>query len=254
MTIALTVSSTAPGNVLKDEVGKILTVANGGGPGYENAYSVVTMNAAGVETKRVDTMEYISKVITTKYGNVELLKELVAIELLPKKGASPFIAGWSLVVVSDESEQESLFARHTDKTMVPLEGFGVGFDSGLGEASTSNIKEVITTTTNPSTSDSTTTRTLTDTFASKGEGNGQLIDLLFTGLYTETGSKVVIKSELIAGEKILTDVWVVGALKLDKIIGSTPPESDSENGGVVEGTMSTTASVLTDLNLYMPAF
>lgn len=266
MTIALTQSYTAPGTVLKDETGKILTVANGGGPAFENTFSVVTMNGAGIETKRVETHEYLTKVVTTKYGNVEILKELVLNDILPQKGASPFIAGWSIVVVSDETGMESVHARHTDKTMVPLEGifFGGGGDPAMGlmggEAGTSNYKEVITTTTNPTTGDAITTRTLSDTYTAKADGYGTITTgpesmLSFSGLYTETGSKVVIKSELIAGEKILTDVWVVGALKLDKISGTGAiPMEGMAPPPLIEGTMSTTASVLTDLNLYMPAF
>jgi hypothetical protein len=107
-----------------------------------------------------------SKVITFKYGNVELLKELVAGEILPKKGVAPFIAGWTLVLVTDASEAKTLYARHTDKTMVPLDGAGFGLinEGALAEAFTGNYKDVVTTVTNPTTSLQTVTRVLTDSF------------------------------------------------------------------------------------------
>ncbi|MEQ1748032.1 MAG: hypothetical protein ABL974_01310 [Prosthecobacter sp.] len=256
MTIALTVSYTAPGTVLKDETGKILTVANGGGPAFENQYSVITNNAAGDEIRRVETAEAVSKVVTYRYGNVDLLKELVLGEILPQKGASPFIAGWTFVVVTDGSRTKMLYARHTDKTMIPLDGTGFGIDEGaIAVAFTENFKDVVTTVTNPVTGLQTITRSLTDTSSAKAVGSGAIngpAPLTFTGLYTDTGSKTVIKVETIAGEKISTDVFLPGAQKLDKIIGAAAPGEGS--AGVVEGTMSTTASVLTDMNLYMPAF
>jgi hypothetical protein len=254
MTIALSLSFTIPGTVLKDETGKVLTAANGGGPAFQNNYAVITNNAANIEIKRVETAEAVTKVITFKYGNVELLKELAAADILPHKGTAPFIAGWSIVVVTDASEEKTVYARHTDMTMVLLNGIGFGLvnEGVLAEAFTGNFKDVVTTVTNPTTSLQTITRTLIDTFSTKGAGSGAVGDLSFSGLYTEIGGKSVIKLETISGEKISTDVYLTGALKLDKIAGAgTSSEGPT---GVVEGSMSTTAAVLTDLNLYLPAF
>ncbi|MEQ1748033.1 MAG: hypothetical protein ABL974_01320 [Prosthecobacter sp.] len=253
MTIALTLSLTIPGTVLKDDAGRVLTPVNGGGPAFQNSYAVITNNAAGIEIRKVETMEAASKVITFKYGNVELLKELVAGEILPQKGVAPFIAGWTLVLVTDASETKTLYARHTDKTMVPLDGVGFGLinEGALAEAFTGNYKNVVTTVTNPTTSLQTVTRVLTDSFTTKGAGIGRVGSFTFSGFYTEIGGKSVIKLETILGEKISTDVYVTGALKLDKVIGAS--ESTEGPTGVVEGSMSTTASVLTDMNAYMPA-
>lgn len=526
LSVALTYSYTVPGNVAKDATGKPTVPAT---PSVEEEYAVITRNAAGVETKRVETEEFITKASQTfKYGNAEIIKELVDDEVLPKKGKAPFVAGWSLVVVAkvaddedddgieddededddndgieddadldddddgindedddddidndgiyddadadddndgindsvdtdddgdgtpdaadtdedndgipdeeddgdldndgveDEDElEETVYARHTDKTMVELDGItfniagqededdyededegdddfdndgiddevdtdddddgildgvdedddndnindeddldddqdginddeeddddfdndGVdneddldddndgtpdatdldddddGLDDDLdfdddndgiddeeeaeaddeddgdsdndgtlddldldddndgvaddddedddndgspdseegdsltGAALARNAKEVKTTTTS-STGVKTVVRTLADTFSFKAEGYGEARGETFRGLYSETGSKVVIKVEKIGNQTIETDVLLTGAAKLEKIIGSTsaPLAEDAIYGGVIEGSMSTSAAVLTDMNLYL---
>lgn len=261
LTVALTISSTAPGTSAKDENGKIIKPADGGGPAYENSYSVATMNANGDVTKQVDTSEYVSKVVTSKFGNVEILKQLLVdgLLILNNGNTATSIAGWSIVMVGDmEGTTTSIYARHAaSKSMVSLDDIVFGPDPELmSSATTENWKEVITTNTNPNTGDSTTSRVVTSSFTTKGQGLGTVSMLgqpvALTGLYTETGSKVVIKTETIDGEKIYTDVWVPGAAKLDKAIGSSPPP-DEGNAGVIEGSLSAPAATVTDMNIYMPA-
>jgi hypothetical protein len=260
LTVALTATSETPGTVLKDESGRIVLISDGGGPVSENTYSVSTLDRDGNETKRIDTHEIATKTMTYKFGNAEILRQLIIEGSLPAIGSSqPTIMGWSIVIVSDETKVKTLYARHTSKVMVELSGIDLDTFNGVSpeaQARTINYKEVITTATNPLTGESTTSRLLTDTLTSKAFGKGSFTvgsdTFSVAGLYTETASKTVIKLETIAGEKVYTDIWVAGALKLDKITGARLSDS-FPNGEVIEGTLSTTASVVTDLNLYFPA-
>jgi hypothetical protein len=258
LVVALTISYTAPSLPLKDENGKVVPVAEGGGPTFENMFSVVTMNSNGDITKQVDTMEFGGKAVAVKHGNLEVLKELLAEGTLPGIGdKEPAIAGWSLVIISDPEgmEGDTVYARHTTKVMVPLEGIGFGLDEeALAEASTYSSKYIVTTTTHPTTGEPIEKVTSTATGTSKGLGFGMVPGTEgFSGHFTSSAGKTVVKTETIEGEKYVTNVHTPGPRKLDKIAGAVLWGEDAM-GAYLEGYMSTPAATAVDMNVYSSDF
>jgi hypothetical protein len=253
LTVALTISYTAPGLMMKDENGKVLPASEGGGPAFENNYSVSTVNADGEVTKQVDTMESGGKTVIVKYGNVEVLKELLAQDMLPGIGTKePSISGWSLVIIGDAIEgTDSVFARHTTKIMVPVEGISFGLSEEFAVASTYSHKSVTTITTSPSTGETTEKTVTTGTGSSKGLGFGSVPGIEgFHGHFTSAAGKTIVKIETIEGEKFPTEVHTPGAQKLEKIAGAVEFELSESGAGYLEGSMSTTAATVVDMNIY----
>ncbi len=261
LTVALTYSYTNEALVAKDETGKVLSVANGGGPTFENSYSVETtvkVEGEPVPVKTVATDEYGSKISTGKWGNADIIKVLVSSDFLPKKGNSPFTAGWALVVVYDSTGLPMFYARHTDKTAVPIDEL-MSFltDEGGTEARAKSEKTVTTDNTplNPNVEPTTTViHTLTETYKTTAMATVPFISempgeppipLDVQGLLTG-GGKIVVKTFGTGEEKIVEEVYVPGAVKLDKIVGT------SELGDIIEGTVSVGAAAVVDLNLFMP--
>lgn len=219
-------------------------------PVFSNAFTISLPNA-GLPTKTVDTQEYGSKISTAKWGNADIIRYLVENDLLPTKGKAPHIAGWSLIVVYDGVEGFPMaYARHTDKTTVEVPDIlfgGDGFD-----VATITDKTVMTTNINPTSGDETitTVHTYSDTF--KGIGGASVPSYVgpidCTGLLTGS-NKFVPKTETFDGERFTTEVFVPGAIKLDKILGVL----DGPNGQeLVEGSISIAAGVVVDLNIFFP--
>lgn len=256
LTVALTLSYEAEALVTKevDEMGKLVTVIDDVTkkpiPTFENFFSVST--PVDNPTKIVDTQEYGSKIGTAKWGNAEIIRYLVDNALLPVKGNAPHLAGWSLIVVYDGIEaMPTVYARHTDKTTEPVPDILLGGGADFDVAAIID-RTVTTTTINLTTETETTTevRTYSDTY--KGMGSATVPSWVgpieCTGLLT--GSyKFVRKTETIEGDKIITDVFVPGATKIDKIVGSL----DGVNGQeLVEGSISLGAGVVVDLFKFFP--
>lgn len=102
VTFALTLTSSIPGTVAKDDAGKPIK-GEGAGPAYSNEWEV-SNTAKNTEEK---TYEYVTKMKAVKFGNKELLTELVEREILPKYGTkAPFIAGWTIVVANATTTDE----------------------------------------------------------------------------------------------------------------------------------------------------
>jgi hypothetical protein len=250
VTFALTLHETGPANKIKDDEGKVVPAGQGGGPNLMNSYTARTFDRQGNETKKVETEETISKILVSKFGNAELIAKLVLDGVLPQRGKTPFIAGWSVLHVYTTNEGSRFFARHVDKTIVDIStNAGFGFEAVTAVAQ--NYKKATTTTTAPITLQQTVTVSLVDkkSFMGRGYGgiNGTGLTLSWAGTYTETGAKVVTRSEVIDGTNYRAEVPLSGALKIEKVSGV-----NSDFSAVVQGTVSTTAGVLTDLSKLLP--
>jgi hypothetical protein len=215
--------------------------------------------SGGMPIKTVSTMEYGSKISSSKWGNVEIIKYLVSADLLPRKGAMPYIAGWSLVVVYDMMGiPMGTYARHTDKTMVVVDG--VAFEDPMNSFPEISAKSDKTVTTNntPLVGEPTTTEVRTYTNTYKGMGSATVpfpysstSGLVCTGLLTGS-DKYVPKTEGTGVDKITTQILVPGAFKLDKIIGTTDDSLSLMGSDLIEGSISIAAGVVYDLNIYNP--
>ena len=256
LTVALTLSYEAEALQMKEvnEMGKLITVIDPETkkpiPVFENSFSVST--PVDNPTRIVDTAEYGSKIATARWGNAEIIRSLVENELIPTKGKAPHLAGWSLIVVYDGTEALPVaYARHTDKTTVEVPDISFGDDLGFDVAAIID-RTVTTTNINLNTGDETITdvRTYSDTY--KGMDGATVPSwvgpISCTGLLT--GSyKYVRKTETIEGDKIITDVLVPGATKLDKIVGALDGPDGTE---LVEGSISLGAGVVVDLLNFFP--
>jgi hypothetical protein len=250
VTFALTLHETAPANTIKDDEGKVVPTAQGGGANLTNSYTVRTFDRQGNETKKVETEETISKIRVSKYGNAELIAKLVLDGVLPQRGKTPFIAGWSVLHVYTTNEGSRFFARHVDKTIVDIStNAGFGFEAATAVAQ--NYKKATTTTTAPITLQQTVTVSLVDekSFMGRGYGgiNGTGLTLSWAGTYIETGAKVVTRTEVIDGTSHRAEVPLSGAVKMEKVSGV-----NGDFSAVVQGTVSATAGVLTDLSKLLP--
>ncbi len=254
LTVALTLSYQSEALMLKDSAGKVLpaTEAGGGGPTFTNSFSVDTLDRDGNITKTVATEEYGSKISSSwRWGNAEIIRALVENEILPQIGKAPFIAGWSLVVVYDGAEAApTVYARHTDKTTILLDSVILGGPEDFYVAAITD-RTVTTTLNNVLTGASTETalRTYSNTF--KGTGSASVPfyfgDLRCKGLLT--GSyRYVAQSEGTGVNRVITQVLVPGATKIDKILGG-----GSSEGLLIEGSISAAAAVVTNLYTYFPA-
>lgn len=252
LTVDLTLTSTFESLLLKDEIGKILSAAEGGGPTNSNTFSVVTLNSQDEEIKRVDTEEFGSTRQVSRLGNAQILAYLVDSQvLLPKGTKAPFIAGYSLVVVFDgEEAMPTVYVRHSDKSMVPLPDFMLG---GAEDFNLATIKRKFdtTTTTNPATSDQTVTESLTYSNSYKGLGTATVPTFLgpFECRGITTGSyKYFTKTEGAGIDKITTRVFAPVSFNLDKTIGVY---SGGDEPGLIEGSFNIPKVFVTDLNVYV---
>jgi|GEM_PF-6878516 hypothetical protein len=249
VTVALTLSYTDEALMLKDETGKVLTAANGGGPTFENTFMVETL--AGpvdekVPVKTVSTTEYGSKISVAKWGNVEIIKQLVQEEILPQKGKAPFIAGWSIIAIyGPDGIPLSYVARHTDKTTIDIP---LIITPGTPMASAKAEKTVMTDNT-PLVGEPTSTIVHTFSESYRGPGTASVPflggPLDVNGLLTGS-TKIVLKTEGTGIDKIVTEVFVPGAIKLDKVLGTTELED------VVEGSISVAPGAVVNLDLFTP--
>jgi hypothetical protein len=256
VTVALTLTYEAEALLLKDETGKVLTVANGGGPTFENNYSVETYIGTEPErvlVKTVTTQEYGSKLLVAKWGNAEIIKLLVEDGTLPKIGKSPFLAGWSIMETVDSTGLPlGIVARHTNKTTVPIDLMITGLVEGLGTSVSATSSKTVITDNSPPVGEPTMTetRTLTDSYKSTGFASVPFFEapIEVTGLLTG-GSKVTPKTEGTGLDKITTFVFTNNATKLDKILGELLFE---DVGHLVEGSISIAAGVIVDLDAFNP--
>jgi hypothetical protein len=107
----LTISQSSAGTVQKDpDTGKPITGKDEfgdplGGPAFSNEWTVTKTDKEGAPLSEEYRYEYAAKLQTQKYGNKELLLDLLEADLLPAIGNSqPGIAGWTIVEVNGTVE------------------------------------------------------------------------------------------------------------------------------------------------------
>lgn len=252
VTLALTFSTKQEALPIKDENGRVVTDPDLRGMTYQNTYGLSTLDGEGNEIRRVDTDEYGSKITTTRYGNANLIAELVLNGILPEKGRSPFIAGWSIIAVYENGDPTAgalpppmIYARHTDKTTVPIDTVMIDFGMPIDATSWKRV----TTSNNPPNGEPTMSESFTfnQTFKSVATGTFEtsLGSITATGLLTGSVRSTA-KSETLDGFRFVTQVVVPGAVKLDKILGTVDPM-------VIEGSVSIAAGTVTNLDTFFPA-
>jgi len=91
-TMALTIKDTAPGTFMRNRIGVFVTGLDGKRiPEYENTW-ITERVINGQSRTTTENSETITKIVTTRYGNRELIQELVKSGVLPGPPS-----GWSLV-------------------------------------------------------------------------------------------------------------------------------------------------------------
>jgi hypothetical protein len=265
VTVALSISYKEAALQLKEvnEFGKLVTVID---PETKkpvstdtNNYTIDTFKGEAI-VKSVTTDEKGVKISVSKFGNAELLKFLVDDEfgagLLPKKGKAPFIAGWTLIAISEKEVdsdviESAMRCRHTDNTIVEVPDFVFGGQNDFEVAAIAE-KRITTSTINPATGDENTTETYSyaDTFKGIGSASVPSFDgpLSCTGLLTGS-HKVVFKSEGTGAGQMTTEVLVPGAIKLDKIMGVLNGPGGQK---LVEGSISIAPGIVIDTSTFFP--
>lgn len=264
ITVALTATYSAPALAAKDENGKIIPVADGGGPVYENSWSINKVNANDDPVSDEEVSEQGTKVITAKYSNKEILLDMLANEFLPGIGGKPAtIAGWSIMQVNENAEPGSIslgniIARHTsgETVEVPM-SWGTGEDETAAVTVAAKSSSKTTYPSNPELEPKTTSsETFTSTF--KTTGSFELIagaDLSGQGLLTG-GSKLAFVIYKEDGETFREPLYVPLAAKLSGILGSALISieigEETEASAVIEGSISAAAGkVYADLEAYL---
>ena len=247
VTVALTLTYSTEALQLKDENGKVLSIADGGGPTFQNSFFKETTTLVDGEpfpVKMVSTDEFGSKFGSWKWGNKEIIEWLVEGAILPQIGRAPYIAGWSILMTYDaEGNPMGAVARHTNKTMMPIDiAFAVEF-----AASAISWKTVRTDNMPPNGEPtSTETRSHTESYKAKASATvafefGEPIEVV--GLLTG-GKKVTPKTEGTGIDKMTTFVYTNSATKLDKVIGM------SSNMELIEGSISVAPGVIVDMDAF----
>lgn len=248
VTFALTLTSSIPGAVAKDDEGKPI---KGAAPVYSNEWEVNNT------TKKTEdkTYEYVTKMKAVKFGNKELLTELVEREILPKYGTkAPFIAGWTIVVANatttdeeGDSDQHSstFYAVHKGEgDIVDLSNY-MDYGYGPDYAENGTYREV-TKSTGVGTIEEASTKTITAAFNWKetlffgidfnGFDSGPTVTALEGGFSMMGVSAIGNKLTTVGTPKVPVIVDTAG--KISGISGSGPYSDDEERErSVVEGSI-----------------
>lgn len=260
----LTISQSSEGTVQKDpETGKPITGKDEfgdplGGPAFWNEWTLLKPDS------ELYRREYVSKIRTEKYGNKELLTDLLDAELLPAIGGGvPSIAGWTIVEVTGTVEnfdgQPEVIARPTfyafhsaSGAAVLLSGVVIAIDDQVrsGEAEnwteqytrqTNFVKDTETVTFTSSGSTQTIVRLVMDFQMQLELGDVSTSMAQFQGRYSRQEKL----STVTAPDKTKLQVFQCGPTKLDSISGSGPIYGElEEDRSVIGGQWSTSAGKL----------
>lgn len=255
VTFALSLTTSNPGTVAKDETGKPIK-GEEAGPAYYNDWQISN------ETKKTEerTEEYVSKMKTVKFGNKELLQELVEREILPQYGTkAPYIAGWSIVVANATTTDEegdsdqhssSIYAVYKDKTTSEIVDLSNYIDFGYGSdyAENGTYKKVVKST-GVGTEDEASTTTITSAFNWKetnyceidfeGFDSGPVVTTIEGGFDITGISTLGNKLTSVGTGEAKVPVIVDTAGKLSGISGAGPfLEGEEGERSVVEGSIS----------------
>lgn len=233
-----------------------------------NTYSRDVLNKAGDTVQSISTTEFGTKNTTRRYGNREILTELMLTGTLGEEVTS--IKGWSIVgyyseIMFDSSAAESstrltpkFYARHTDKTMIDISDMVVSVNTALLMKTTS--MKVSTTTTYSDESESSKT---SNSYASSYKGTVSLtvptqgaVNGVITGkesFVSKSYSYYDIDPDDEDGEKLIkftsrSNLRVPGSVKLDKLIGTMTYENGSS---LLEGSVTISTPSIVNGDSYL---
>lgn len=260
VTVALTLTSTVEGTMMKDpETGRVLTIAEGGGPTFENSWTISKNTTAGDPLSVEQNDERASKLKVAKLGNKEILDAMLANgELFD----STSITGWSIVQVITEGQGTFVATRkigtETFNAPVMIE-FGGSFEEA--PAKVEAYKRVRKETGLNLATPPFPTLTETQTYSWKTVGGFTFGDLMVSGLFTASGKLV----KLATGEKdennlivkdpeynkpMTVDVQVLGAQKLANVLG-LGSDPLTAMPALIEGSVSIAAGAAKDVSVYL---
>lgn len=266
----LTITETTEGTVQKNpETGKPITGKDDfgnplGGAAFGNEWTLTKNDKDDNPVSELYRSEYVAKLRTEKYGNKELLTDLLDAELLPAiGGGAPSIAGWTIVEVTGTVEnidgQPEVIARPTfyafhsaSGVAVLLSGVVIAIDDEVrsGEAEnwteqytrqTNFVKDTEVVTVKSGGSIKTVVRLVMDFSGVLETGDASASVAQFQGLYSQQEKL----STLTAPDKTKIQVFQCGPGKLESITGSGPLYGEfEEERSVIGGQWSTSAGKL----------
>ena len=280
LTFNLTLTRTVEGIVQKDPLtGKPITGKDPqgnplGGPAFGNQWTITKNGRDGVPVSALFRQEYVSKMLTEKYGNKELLIDLLDAGLLPGiADADPEIKGWTIVEVTgtvggQENEPRianlpTFYAYHAaSNTAVLLSGEVIAIDllvrgsqaESWTEQNTAKLElvqetEVVTFTSAGSSINL--VRLSMDFTGVLEEGDGSSSLAQFQGQYSRQEKLTTVT----AANKTKLDVFQCGPGKLESITGSGPlyGEDPEEQRAVIGGQWIAVAGKLwSDISVVFP--
>lgn len=261
VTLSLTQTWTIPTLYKRDESGlfeldeagkKILTSTN--------SYTIESVDKDDNPTKTVATNEVGTKRITKRYGNRELLIELLNEGALGEDVTS--IKGWSIVAfyggisfdgASNEPATPVFYARHTNKSMVLIAGLSATRSNLMD---TTSMKIISTTTYKDEDETTKTSRSYSRAYRGQAAlilpGVNNLAGVI-TGKESYSTKKYTYYEEDEETEKLIkrtgtSHLRLPGSAKLDKLVGT----QSYENGtALVEGSLSISAGSIVDAYDYI---
>lgn len=227
-------------------------------PTFENTYTLVTEKGPIDErytAKEVSVQEGAAKMLTYRYGNAEILRELLENGDLGDETTS--ISGWSIVAVYDAINDEidrspQFYARNTAaKIMIPIEGINLD-EEEVVPAYTNKTTESTSYNRDGDTTAYSYSRSHTGTW--KGRAQVDINGILGTGLISG-GERLTAKRELVYEDEETGDkeyetyyFYLPSALTVDGIVGIDAGEFSNL---LIQGKVSIAQSTLTDLDAYL---
>jgi hypothetical protein len=263
VTLSLTQTWTIPTLYQKDSEGNLVLEDGKKTLTSYNAYTIETTDAEDNPTKTVDVTEVGTKRTSSRYGNRELLTDLLNNGDLGEEETS--IKGWSIVAfyggiefdvslgASNTPLAPVFYARHTDKRMVLIEKL-TGNRSELKD--TTSMKVTTTSTFKEDNEYIKTSNSYSSSY--KGLATLKLLDdSNLTGIISgkeSYGSKKYTyyyyddESEKEVKSTASSAVRIPGSVKFDKLVGSQTFDNGS---AIVEGSLSISASSVVDSEAYL---
>jgi hypothetical protein len=273
VTATLTETWNVPTLFKKDETGEIEYELNEDTGKNEkilttsNTYSRDVLNKVGDTVQSISTTEFGAKNTTRRYGNREILTELMLAGTLGEEVTS--IKGWSIVgyyseIMFDSSVAESstrlipkFYARHTDKTMIDISDMVVSVNTALMK--TTSMKVSTTTTYSDESESSKTSHSYVSSYKgivsltvpTQGVVNG-----VITGkesFVAKSYSYYDIDPNDENGEKLIkftsrSNLIAPGSVKLDKLIGTMTYDNGTS---LLEGSVTISTPSIVDGDSYL---
>ena len=130
VTLAFVIKKTTEGTFEREAVGGAFIQEDRKKiPAFENAWETGRIVDGEITQPSGDNFEFVSKISSTRYGNRELIQELVDDEIIPGP-----VSGWKLVYVYGDPtklEEATLVARKQGQDDVDLDILGIEFSGGV---------------------------------------------------------------------------------------------------------------------------